>query len=72
MVAGRQSKIPKDLLLHSVIQGFSVYLFRHFDVGELTRSPSILMNNTKELCSVRGGLSGKAIRKLDAVVQVEE
>ena len=44
---GRHSKTSKYLLPHSVIQGFSVSSLRHCDVGEVTRSPFILINNIK-------------------------
>ena len=35
----RHSKVSNDLLSHNVIQGLYVSLFRHCDVGGVTRSP---------------------------------
>ena len=49
-----------------------MYSFCHCDVGGVTRAPCIFINNIKEVGSVREGLSGKVIRKKDAVVQVKE
>ena len=46
--------------------------FRHCDIGGVKRAPYILIHNIKEAGSVREGLSGKVIRKIDAVVRVEE
>ena len=46
--------------------------FRHCDVGGVKRDPCILIHNIKETGSVMEELSGKVIRKLDAVVRVEE
>ena len=50
--------------------GFYVSSFRHCDVGGVTRASYILINNIKESSSLRGEVSVKVIRKLDAVVQV--
>ena len=52
----------KDLFLHSEIQGFSMYSFRHCDVVGVTRSPCILINNIKEAVSVREETYRKVIR----------
>ena len=68
----RHPKMSRELLLHSVTQGFSVSSFLHYDVGGVTRSPCILIHNIKKACSVREGLSGKVIRKMDMVVRLEE
>ena len=69
---GRHSKIYKELLLNSAIQGFSVSSLRHYDVGGVTRSPYILIHNIKESGSVREEVYRKLIRKMYAVVQVED
>ena len=69
---GRHSKISKDLLSYSTISGFYVSSFCHFGVGEVTRSPFIIIHNIKEEVSVREKLSGKVIRKLYNIVPVEE
>ena len=72
VVTGRHSKISKDLLLHSAIKGFYVSPFCHCDVGGVTRAPYILSHNINEEGSVREDISRKVIRKLDAVVRVQE
>ena len=46
--------------------------FRHCYLGEITRSPFILVHNIKEAGPLIEGLSGKVMRKMDAVVRVED
>ena len=65
---GRQSRVSKDLPSHNVTQGLYVSSFRHFGVGGVTISPWIFIHNINEAGSVREGLSGKVISKIDAVV----
>ena len=69
---GRQSRVSKDLPSHNATQGLYVSSFRHCDVGGFTISPWIFIHNINEAGSVREGLSGKVISKIDAVVLVEE
>ena len=72
VASGRNYKISKDLLLHSVPQGFSVSSLRNCDIRGVTRALCILIHNIKEAGSLREGLSGKVISKMDVVVMIKE
>ena len=63
--------MSKDLLLHSLMQGLSLFSLYHYDVGIFIRDPCILIHNIKEVGSARKGLSYKVIRKQDAMVRVK-
>ena len=65
-------RTTKYLLSYSEIQGFSVSSFRHCDVGGVTRAPCILIHNIKESGSVREEVYRRAIKDLDAMLQVQE
>ena len=72
VASGRNSKMSKELLSHSAIQGFSISSFLHCDVRGVTMALCILINNIKETGSVREEISWNVTSNLDMVARVEE